>query len=64
MPEINNFDVKISVILNWLEKHMAFAIDKSLVLIDNVWIIVWMHQLRICKIMTLSIDHKNLVVNY
>ena len=34
MPEIGNFDVKVSIILNELEKYMSFTINKNLVLID------------------------------
>ena len=34
MPEIVNFDVKVSIILNELEKYMSFTINKNLVLID------------------------------
>ena len=34
--ELENFDVKISVILNGLGKHMAFFLRKNLVFIDNM----------------------------
>ena len=36
MHEISNFNVKISVIPNGLEKYMAFTINKSLVFIDSM----------------------------
>ena len=36
MREIRKFDVKISVIPNGLEKHMAFTINKSWVFIDSI----------------------------
>ena len=34
--EPKNFDVKIGVILNGLEKYMAFLLNKNLVIIDSV----------------------------
>ena len=34
--ELDNFDVKISVIPNELEKYMTFFLDKNLVFIDSV----------------------------
>ena len=34
--EIGKFDVKVTVIPNGLEKHMAFAINKTLVFIDSM----------------------------
>ena len=34
--ELNNFDVKISVIPNGLEKYMAFFLNKNLVFIDSM----------------------------
>ena len=34
--ELNKFDVNISVIPNWLEKYMAFFLDKNLVFIDDM----------------------------
>ena len=34
--EIRKFDVKVSVILNGLEKYMAFTINRNLVFIDSV----------------------------
>ena len=36
MQEIDKFDVKVSAILNGLEKYMAFAINKNLVVIDSM----------------------------
>ena len=36
MREIRKFDVKISVIPNGLEKHMAFTINKSWAFIDRI----------------------------
>ena len=36
MREIRKFDVKISVIPNVLEKHMAFTINKNWVFIDSI----------------------------
>ena len=36
MQEISNFDVEISVILNGLEKYMAFTINKHLIFIDSM----------------------------
>ena len=36
MQGIGRFDVKISVIPNGLEKHIAFRINKNLVFIDNM----------------------------
>ena len=36
MQEIDNFDVKISVIPSGLEKYMAFIINKNLVFIDSM----------------------------
>ena len=36
MQEIGKFDIKISVILNGLEKYMAFTINKNLVFIDSM----------------------------
>ena len=33
---VGKFDVKVSVILNGLEKYMAFAINKNLVFIDSM----------------------------
>ena len=36
MQEIGKFDVKVSVILNGLEKYMAFRINKNLVFIDSM----------------------------
>ena len=34
--ELSKFDVKIGVILNRLEKQMAFILNKNLVFIDSV----------------------------
>ena len=34
--ELKNFDVKISVISNGLEKYMAFLLNKNLVIIDSM----------------------------
>ena len=34
--ELDKFDVKISVIPNWLEKYMAFFLNKNLVFIDSM----------------------------
>ena len=34
--ELDKFDVKINVIPNWLEKYMAFLLNKNLVLIDSM----------------------------
>ena len=34
--ELNKFDVKISVIVNGLEKYMAFFLNKNLVFIDSM----------------------------
>ena len=34
--EIKNFDVKIGVISNGLEKYMAFLLNKNLVIIDSI----------------------------
>ena len=34
MQEINKFDVKLNVVLNGLEKCMAFTINKNLFFID------------------------------
>ena len=34
--ELNKFDVKTSVIPNWLEKYMAFVLGKNLVFIDSM----------------------------
>ena len=36
MQEISNFNVKVSLIPNGLEKYMAFTINKSLVFIDSM----------------------------
>ena len=36
IKEISKFDGKVSVILNGLEKYMAFTINKSLVFIDSM----------------------------
>ena len=36
MQEISKFDVKISVILNGLEKYMVFTINKNLIFIDSM----------------------------
>ena len=36
IKEISNFDVKVSVIPNGLEKYMAFTINRSLVFIDSM----------------------------
>ena len=36
IKEISKFDVKVSVILNGLEKYMAFTINTSLVFIDSM----------------------------
>ena len=36
MQEIGNFDVKVNVIPNGLEKYIAFTINKDLVFIDNM----------------------------
>ena len=43
MQEIDQFDVKISVIPNGLEKYMAFTIKKNWFLLTawNLLIIVW-----------------------
>ena len=66
MQEFDQFDVKVSVIPNGLEKYMAFTINKNLVFIDSMQFknssldaIV-----KNCHIMILSIYHKNLVMNY
>ena len=34
--ELDKFDVKIKVIPNWLEKYMAFILNKNLVFIDSM----------------------------
>ena len=34
--ELDEFDVKISVIPNWLEKYIAFILNKNLVFIDSM----------------------------
>ena len=34
--ELGKFDVKVNVILNWLEKYMAFFLNKNLVFIDSM----------------------------
>ena len=36
MQEINKFDVKLIVVLNGLEKCMAFTINKNLFFIDSM----------------------------
>ena len=36
MQEINKFDVKLNVVLNGLEKCMAFTINKNLFFIDSM----------------------------
>ena len=36
VQETGKFDVKISVILNGLEKYMAFIINRNLVFIDTM----------------------------
>ena len=36
MQEIGQFDVKVSVILNGLEKYTTFTINKNLVFIDSM----------------------------
>ena len=36
MNKIDKFDVKVNVILNGLEKYMAFTITKSLVFYDSM----------------------------
>ena len=36
IKEINNFNVKVSVIPNGLEKYMAFTVNKNLVFIDSM----------------------------
>ena len=36
IKEISKFDVKVSVILNGLEKYMAFTINRNLVFIDSM----------------------------
>ena len=33
---MNKFDVKVCIIPNGLEKHMAFTINRNLVFIDNM----------------------------
>ena len=39
MNKIDKFDVKVNVILNGLEKYMAFTITKSLVFYDSMYFI-------------------------
>ena len=34
--ELDKFDVKISVIPNWLKKYMAYFLNKSLAFIDSM----------------------------
>ena len=36
IKEISRFDVKVSVILNGLEKYMAFTITTNLVFVDSI----------------------------
>ena len=36
IKEVSKFDVKVSVILNGLEKHMAFTINRKIVFIDSM----------------------------
>ena len=62
MQESGQFDVKVSVILNGLEKYTTFTINKNwfLLTVCNLWILVQIHYLRICQIMILSFYHKNL----
>ena len=36
IKEISNFDVKVSVIPNRLEKYMAFTVDKNVIFIDSM----------------------------
>ena len=36
IKEISKFDVKISVIPNWLEKYMTFTVNRNLVFIDSM----------------------------
>ena len=36
IKEINKFDIKVSVIPNGLEKHMAFTINKNVVFLDSM----------------------------
>ena len=36
MQEINKFDVKLNVVLNGLEKCMAFTINKNLFFVDSM----------------------------
>ena len=35
MQELSNFDLKVSVLLNGLEKHMSFTINNNLRFIDS-----------------------------
>ena len=53
IKEISKFDVKVSVIRNGLEKHMAFKINRNLVFIDNMQFV-----------MILGVCLKNSVVNF
>ena len=39
MNKIDKFDVKVNVILNGLEKYMAFTVTKSLVFYDSMYFI-------------------------
>ena len=39
MNKIDKFDVKVNVILNVLEKYMAFTVTKSLVFYDSMYFI-------------------------
>ena len=45
MQEIGQFDVKVSVILNGLEKYTTFTINKNwfLLTVCNLWILVQIH---------------------
>ena len=36
MQEIGNFDVKINVVPNRLEKHMAFTVNRNLVFTESM----------------------------
>ena len=36
IKEVSKFDVKVSVILNGLEKYMTFTINRDLVFVDSM----------------------------
>ena len=44
--ELKNFDVKIGVISNRLEKYMAFFLNKNVVFIDNYECNLWILALK------------------